>query len=72
MYTTCSECVADVYVSVKTHLRNVHPANALVPKTPVPKCMQHSQQKNAHIYTQMHTHTYAHEHTCACMTLSTR
>jgi len=44
------------------------PAHALVPRTPVPKCTQHSLQKNAHIYVrthtciriQMHTNTHAH------------
>ena len=69
---------ADVYVGVKLRLFNIHtytPTHALVPKTPVPKCMQHSLQKkctHVHTYTHMHTHTYAHEHTCACMTPSTR
>jgi len=48
--------------------------NALVLRTPVLKCMQHSLQKNAHIYvytyTHMHTRTYPHEYTYACMTPS--
>ena len=47
-------------------------AHALVPKTPVPKCMQHSLQKNAHLYIlthiciriHMHTHTRAHAWHC--------
>jgi len=63
---------ADVYVGVKKNTCVTYtPAHALVPKIPVPKCTQHSLQKNAHIYTctHMHTHTYAHEHTHAFMTL---
>ena len=48
------------------------PAYALVPRTPVPKCMQHSLQKNAHIYIHshicirihMHTNTHAHPRHC--------
>jgi len=49
------------------------PAHALVPRTPVPKCTQHSLPKHAHIYTyiytHMHTHTYAHIHACESTTL---
>ena len=49
-------------------------AHALVLRTPVLKCMQHSLQNNAlsHIYTytNMHTHTYPQEYTCASMTPS--
>jgi len=49
------------------------PAHALVPRTPVPKCTQHSLPKHAHIYiyiyTHIHTHTYAHKHACASTTL---
>jgi len=44
------------------------PANVLVPRSPIPKCMQHSLQKIAHIYIHthicirihMHTNTHAH------------
>ena len=75
MCTTCSECVRKCVRWCKKHTCVAYtPAHALVPKTAVPKCMQHSLQKNAHIYTCTHiyTHIYAHEHTCACMTLSTR
>jgi len=48
------------------------PAHALVPKTPVPKCMQHSLQKNAHIYIpthiciRIHMHTNTHAHRLHC------
>jgi len=75
MCTTCSECVRKCVRWCKKHTCVAYtPAHALVPKTAVPKCMQHSLQKNAHIYTCTHiyTHIYAHEHTCACMTSSTR
>ena len=65
MCTPCSECVADVYVVVKKHLCNVTPAHALsrVPRTPVPKCTQHSLQKNAHMHTHTHIFTHIHMHT---------
>jgi len=39
------------------------PAHALVPKTPVTKCTQHSLQKNAHMYIYTHTCTRTHMHT---------
>jgi len=48
-------------------------AHALVLKTPVPKCTQHSLQKECtyiYTYTHMHTHTYAQEYTCASITPS--
>jgi len=38
------------------------PAHALVPRTPVPKCTQHSLQK-MHIY--IYIHTYAYTYICA-------
>jgi len=68
MQTTWSECVADVYVGVKTHLCNVYTCPCTGPQNICAKCMQHSLQKNAHIYilTQicirihMHTNTHAH------------
>ena len=69
MHTTCSECVRrGVRWCKKNTYVTYTPAHALVPKTPVPKCMQHSLQKNAHIYTlthiciriHMHTNTHAH------------
>ena len=68
MYTTCSECVRRcVCWCQKNTYATYTPAHALVPKTPVPKCTQHSLQKNAHIYiythTHMHMYTYAHKHT---------
>jgi len=58
----------------KEHLYNARiDAQALVPRTPVQKCTQHSLQKECtYIYTythcSMHTHTYAQESTCASMT----
>jgi len=59
---------AEVYVGVKTHLCSVHTCPCTMSRTPVPKCMQHSQQKNAHIYIptpiciriHMYTDTHAH------------
>ena len=43
-------------------------AHALVPRTPVLKCMQHPLQKNAHVY--IHTHVCIRmNNTCASMTL---
>jgi len=56
MYTTCSECVRRcVRWCKKNSCLTYTPAHALVPKTPVPKCMQHWLQKNAHIYILTHT-----------------
>ena len=51
---------ADVYVGVKKNTCVTYtPAHAIVPKTPVPKCRQHSLKKNAHIYIYTHTlHAY--------------
>ena len=69
MCTTCSECVRRCVHWCKRHNYVPYtPAHALVPKTPVPKCMQHSLQKNAHTYIptpiciriHMYTNTHAH------------
>ena len=64
---------ADVYVGVKKNTCVIYtPAYAIVPKTPVPKCTQHSLQKNAHIYIYTHTctriHITANKHARAFMT----
>ena len=45
---------ADVCIDVKKYRVKYTPAHALVPRTPVPKCTQHSLRKNAQRY--MHTH----------------
>jgi len=67
--TNCSECIRRCVRWCKKHTCVTYtPAHALVPKTPFPKCMQHSLQKNAHIYIpthicirrHMHTNTHAH------------
>jgi len=65
MQRVCSQMCTLVY---KHTCVTYTPAHALVPKTPVPKCMQHSLQKNAHIHIlthiciriHMHTNTHAH------------
>jgi len=60
--TPCSECVTDVYVDVKTLFCITYiPTHALVPRAPIPKCIQHSLQKKF-IYTYIHTYAYA----CIC------
>jgi len=54
MCTTCSECVRRcVRWCKKNTCVTYTPAHALVPKTSVPKCMQHSLLKNAHTYIHM-------------------
>jgi len=67
--TNCSECIRRCVRWCKKYTCVTYtPAHALVPKTPFPKCMQHSLQKNAHIYIpthicirrHMHTNTHAH------------
>jgi len=76
MYTTCSECVADVYVGVKTHLCNIHTCPCTSAQNTCSKVHATLTAKKCtyiYTYTHMHTHTGAlwHEHTCACMTPST-
>ena len=75
MCTTCSECVRNLYVGVKTHLCSVH----TYPCTSVQNTCSKvhatlTAKKCTYIYTHthMHTHTYVHEHTCASITPSTR
>jgi len=64
MFTTYSECVCRcVHWCIKHTCVIYTPAHALVPKTPVPKCMQHSLQKNAHIYILTHICIHIHMHT---------
>ena len=61
--TTCSECVRRcVCWCHKNTCVTYTPAHALVPKTPVLKCTQHSLQKIAHIY--IHTHICTRIHMC--------
>jgi len=75
MWSTCSECVADVYVGIKTHLCNIHTRPCTSAHN---TCKVHVTltAKKMYIYiytyTHMYTHAYAHENTCACMTPSTR
>ena len=74
MCTACSECVADVYVGVKTHLCNIHTHSCTSAQNTCKVHVTLTAKKCTYIYTytHMHTHTYAHENTCACMTPSTR
>ena len=46
---------------LKTHLYTCTPAHAMVPRTPVHKCMQHKLQKKAHICIQTHICTRIHK-----------
>ena len=71
MCTTCSECVADVYVGVKTHLCN-SPCTSAHNTCKVHVTLTAKKCTYIYTYTHMYTHAYAHENTCACMTLSTR
>ena len=65
MQRVCSQMCTLVY---KHTCVTYTPAHALVSRTPFPKCMQHSLQKNAHIHIltpiciriHMHTNTHAH------------
>jgi len=66
---------ADAYVSIKTHLCNIHTcpcASAQNTCSKVHATLTAKKCTYIYTYTHMHTHTYAHEHTCACMALSTR
>ena len=74
MCTTCSECVADVYVGLRTHLCNIHtrPCTSAHNTCKVHVTLTAKKCTYIYTYTHMHTHTYAHENTCACMTPSTR
>ena len=74
MCTTCSECVADMYVGVKTHLCNIHTRPCTSAHNTCKVHVTLTAKKCTYIYTHIHmyTHTYAHENTCACVTLSTR
>ena len=72
--TTYRECVADVYVGVKTHLCNIHtcPCTGTQNTCKVHVTLNAKKCIYIYTYTHMHTHTYAHENTYACMTQSTR
>ena len=67
MCTTCSECFADVYVGVKTHLCNIHTRPCTSAHN---TCKVHVTltAKNVHIYIpthiciRMHMHTKTHAH----------
>ena len=68
MYTTCSECVADVYVGVKTHLCYVRTCSCTGTQNTCKEHVTLTAKKNVHIYIfthicirmHMHTKTYAH------------
>jgi len=74
MCTTCSECVADVYVGVKSHLCNIHtrPCTSAHNTCKVHVTLTAKKCTYIYTYTQKYTHAYAHKNTCACMTPSTR
>ena len=59
MCTTYSECVADVYVGVKTHLRNIHTRPCTSAHN---TCKVHVTltAKKMHIYIYLHTYAYAY------------
>ena len=61
MCTTCSECVADVYVGVKTHLFNIHTRSCTSAHN---TCKAHVTltAKKMHIYIYLHTRTHTHIH----------
>jgi len=62
--TTCSECVRRCVCWCKNNSCVTYtPAHALVPKTSVTKCTQHSLKKNAHIYILTHICIRIHMHT---------
>ena len=67
MCTTCSECVPDVYVGVKTHLCNIHtrPCTSVHNTCKVHVTLIAKKCTYIYTYTHMYTHTYAHENTCA-------
>ena len=73
MCTTCSECVADVYVGVKSHLCNIHtrPCTSAHNTCEVHVTLTAKKCTYIYTYTQKYTHAYAHKNTCACMTPST-
>ena len=64
MCTTCSECVADVYVGVKTHLCNINTRPCTSAHN---TCKVHVTltAKKMHIYISLHTYIYA----CICTRL---
>ena len=74
MCTTCSECVADVYVGVKTHLFNIHPRPCTSAHNTCKVHVTLTAKKCTYTYTYTHMYmrAYAHENTCAWMTPSTR
>ena len=61
MCTICSECVADVYVGVKTHLCNIHTRPCTSAHN---TCKAHVTltAKKMYIYIYLHTYVYA----CIC------
>ena len=58
MCTTCSECVADVYVGVKTHLCNIHTRPCTTAHNTCKVHVTHTAKK-MHIYIYLHTYVYA-------------
>ena len=68
MCTTCSKCVTDVYVGVKTHLCNLHTRPCTSAQNTCKVHVTLTAKKNAHIYIptyiciRMHMHTKTHAH----------
>ena len=62
MCTTCSECVADVYVGVKTHLCNIH-THLCTSAHNTCKVQIKLTTKKTYIDIYLHTYVYAHTHT---------
>ena len=54
MCTTCSECVADVYVGVKTHLCNIHTCPCTSAHNTCKVHVTLTAKKNAHIFIPTH------------------
>ena len=63
MCTTCSECVADVYVGVKTHLCNIHTRPCTSAHN---TCKVHVTLivKKIKIYTCIYIYIQTHDYTC--------
>ena len=70
MCTTCSECVADMYIVVKTHLCNIHthPCTSAHNTSKVYVTLTAKTCTYIYTYAHMYTHAYAHKNTRACMT----
>ena len=68
MCTTCSKCVADVYVGVKTHLRIIHTCPCTSAHNTCKVHVTLTAKTNVHIHIpthiciRMHMHTKTHAH----------